>query len=325
MESNERIINRVFSEIIQGYSTVKINNVECYIKHFDVMAESVIENIKNYKFTEGIKRGLLTEENKLDILIKNDLWKEEREKEVIEIKEEITILKSNLKVAYIPSQIKPIREKIDILQESLHKIYLEKSELLGMTAEKYAEKSSSNHYICTSLFKDKFLKNPLFTLEEFNELDTEDLNKIVSIFNESIEILNEINIKRVSCSNVFQNMFSLAESSYEFLGKPVAFFTFYQTSLLSYGNNYKYILANVPSVPDEFRNDPEKLEELFTSTQNINKMRQKTEGKNIEIFGATPEDLKSLGVDTSKQDKLDQMILENGEMDMAEMRKHGFI
>jgi hypothetical protein len=325
MES-KYLTNKVFTDIINGYSTTEINGKKVFVKHFNVVDDTIVEYYKDLKYQEGLERGLKREEDQIKFLLEKGLWTEDNETELIQFQYYLDRLKDDLKVAWLPSQVKSKKEDITNAEIQYYQKLEVKESLIGLSADRYANKQSNNFYIFNSLYKDINFSEKLYQEEDFESLDPEEINFLIHKFNRAIDDLNSDNIKKTACSNIFQNIYALAENNHSFLGKPVCYFTYYQTSLISYGGYYKHILQDMQNVPDEIRNNPDKLEEQYTTSKNIQKIVNKNQRDNstVGIMGATKEDIEALGLTgkSPNEARIDK-ALEKGPISMMDAIKLG--
>jgi hypothetical protein len=327
MES-KYLTNKVFTDIVNGYSVINISNETVYIKHFNVIDDTEIEFYKDAKYTEALNKGLKKESDQLKFLTDKNLWTEDDETQLIGLKYYLERLKDDVKIAWLPSQIKSKKDDITKAEIEYYSKLEIKDSLIGLSAEKYAQKQSNSFYIYCSLYKDLTLKEKLYNKDKFEDLETEEINLLTYKFNEAIDCLNEDNIKKTACSNLFQNIYNLSDSNKNFLGKPICYFTYYQVSLLSYGNYYKHILGDLGDIPDEIRNNPSKLEEHYTTSKNIQKIVDKKQKDNstVGIMGATKEDIEALGLNSQKsvnETKIEKALSEQGEISMMDAIRMG--
>lgn len=305
MNNDDLLINKVFIDITNGYSY----SDSLFVKHLNIFDNYKIQLFKDESYKKGLEKGLPLESVRLSDLKKQDIWKDQDEEFLLECKTMIDGLDKSKKDLFLPSQIKQKEEeKKEWEQKYLIKLD-EKNNLLGLTAEKYAEKKSFNYYIYNSLYTDENLKCPYFNFEKFNNLDEEELYDIILKFNEITSHINIQVIKKAALDSTFQSLYSINDNSYYFFEKKTASLTFYQTNFLSYLKYYSHILSEIQDkIPDNFKNDPDKLEQLYISIRNIDREKSKrNNSSNLEFFGTTEEDSKILG-NNSENDKIDEML-----------------
>ena len=172
----------------------------------------------------------------------------------------------------------------------------------------------------------------MFKENEFDDLEESQVSEIFSIYSQNNEKLQGENLKRISLSDFFTNIFYLSDDNiFNFYGKPIIHLTFYQAELFSYGKYFKSIIQNSEDkIPDHIVEDPEKLIEWAESSKNVKEILEKSssegEGGASSIVGATKEDLAKAGIDQSQDViDLDQKAKEQGgRLSMEDMMKlHG--
>ena len=181
-------LKRVYAEVLRGscsWQTEDYGNI--YVKHLKVWDTENLDEKRENHFNEAKNKGLPTKEEKLKLLIKDDLWDEAKNKEAEELESFITRLNQSKSKLILKSQIDALSQEIDEAVEKLKKIEEEKSQLVGLTAEIFADKKVNDHYVFLTLFKDKELNEPLLSDEEFDELSDGDLAKLIMIYNKTIE------------------------------------------------------------------------------------------------------------------------------------------
>lgn len=323
----------LFADILRGvscfYSTGFDHNV--YIKHNNTLDYSNIDYIKDKYFKEA-KENLPTLEEKLNFLISERIWSEDREREVRDLKyflEGLQLTKSKL---HLPSQIEQIRGEIEKAEQKILEIETEKSLLIGSTAEGYAEKRSNEYLIWQSSYADANLKNRLFDEAEFDKLEDIKLIYLVKEHNEYISQFNEKNLKKLALSPFFLNLFYLCKNNpFTFYGRPVVELTYFQIQIFGHGMYFKSILQDLKSnnLSEDILNDPDKLVEYYESTKNAEEIIGKGKMSNdydgptaTSIAGATKEDLKKLGYEVGGNKRVMEALKNKGTLtinDLAEL------
>ncbi len=325
MDRTKYIVNKVLTDIVKGYSKATIEGKEVFLMHVSPIYENEVEEYKLFKYDEAISKGLFSEKEKFALLQKDKLWTEEDDLELTQYQDMLDNLHNTRKNLLFLSQIQQLDNDIKKYEGEIAEKNRYRAELMGLTAEKYAEKKAANYYLYFTLFSDMELTKRFFKKSEFDQLDDDELNDIIVSFNSGVEYITEENIKLTALSPTVQNLYSLAESPFYFIGKPISQFSYYQTSLCSYAGYYKHILGEMGSnIPPEFRNNPDKIEGLFTSSQNIEKEKDKRQkdGGAIGFFGANEEDLAALGLN-SQPDKMSKVLAEKGEFSIYDAIKMG--
>ena len=319
----------VFSEVLRGYSLAETSLGKVRIKHFNNF-DSADLDIRNRAFYEkAIKNGLPSRKQKIDYLLEQNIWTEERNKEIIQLRSFVLGLRQSKEKTFIQAHIDQLNREIEENQLKLSQMELEKEELIGFTAEAYASRRINEHYMYNAFFtKDKRF---LFTKEEFEDLPEHKVTELIAVYNDSTAKFTSEKLKRIAVSPFFTNIFYLSENNaHIFFGKPLIELTFYQLELFGYGRYYKGMMENSEKPPpQEIASDPEKLVEWFDSSKSAKEALDKTdkgEGTASSLVGATKEDLKRLGLDNPNEtiSLAKKAASKGGRLTMEDMMKlHG--
>tara|TARA_R100000458_G_C8263869_1_gene239153 strand:+ start:90 stop:1076 length:987 start_codon:yes stop_codon:yes gene_type:complete len=319
----------VFSEILRGYSLVDSSFGPSRINHFNNF-DSASLDIKNKEFYDkAIKEGLPTRDERIDFLLKEGIWTEEKNKEIINTKSYVVGLKNSKSKAFIQSQIDEINAEVEKGQLKLSKLELEKEELIGFTAQGYASRRINEFYMYNA-FADLDGKRK-FEREEFEELSEPKMMELISIYNQTTKKFNSHKLKLISLAGFFTNLFYLCDNdAFVFYGKPIVELSFYQIELFGYARYYKAMMEQTEGKPpEEMTDNPEKLVEWFDSTKSAKEALDKVdkgEGTASSLVGATKQDLKRLGLDNPQEtiNLAKKAAEKGGRLTMEDMMKlHG--
>jgi hypothetical protein len=153
-----------------------------------------------------------------------------------------------------------------------------------------------------SFFKDKDLLIPLFGEDEFDELENQDLKRIVSVYNDIFQNFSEENIQHTILEDFYNPYLSFAEDSMQFYGKPFCNLTYNQIRLIVYTRVFKNIFDSNENIPENIRKDPAKLLDFGgSSKEERDKTKDKlNQGSAGTLVGAKDEDYEFLGIDKPK-------------------------
>ena len=113
---------------------------------------------------------------------------------------------------------------------------------------------------------------------------------------------------------------------------PLVNLTFYQIELFGYARYYKSLIDNSETqVPDDVKEDPEKMVEWFDSTKSARETLEKSknagqDGSATSLVGASKQDLKRLGLDNPNEtiNLAKKAVEKGGKLNMEDMMKlHG--
>lgn len=296
---NEEFYISLVSEVFDGYSEVDFMGRQMFIKHFSVRDQRHIQRVyEKYKNT-AINRGVETEAQILKRLKDDGIWLEEDDLKIEMLLSEIKNLKNTQKNLFIPSQREAMQK--DIREKNIEIFQLEKNrrEIVGQTAEGYASSRSSQEMLKYFIFDGPDLKNKILTDEEFDELDDNDFLKLNSIHSDVMSKMSEENLQHAVLRPFFGMYLSQCENIGTFYGKPVIDLSAYQMKLALFAKMFFNIFQHVDDIPDNIRDDPEKLLMFSESQRNKGSSKKfiKDDADATAIFGANREDMKSLASD----------------------------
>ncbi len=332
---------RVYKDILNGYSVILLKNETFYVKHLSDLDHGSIQEYKKSCFKEAAGKGVLTEAQQLETLIEQELWSREKEDRIRILKDELSNLNTTRRKLVLKKQIAHIDKEIKGYTKEIGELLDEKDELMGITCETYSEKKLNERYVYYCLFKDKKLKERLFSEEDFEDLDDAELGQLIRNNNEKLSELSSDNINRIAACPFFLNSLMLCDDNpLVYYGKPVIELTNFQQMLFSTGKRYKSTIERSGQVPP----DTTSLTQMVSWYENTSASSSGSSSGGSEdgaagqtIFGADKEELKNLTRDKSDNrvvkdlDKsADKILKEGGKdktyLDMNDMLKlHGEI
>lgn len=323
-EAEERKLRRIYSEIINGFSVTRYLKKDVYIRHSGTLNNLELDYLYTQYYEDAVSKGYPTEEERVASLKKDGIWNEALINEIDYLKLSMKSLFVAKRKAFRKSDIDSINSQIKE-QESLLVEKLTKKELVvGSTAEKFSRRKVDAFFISESFYVDRNLKNLVFTNDEFDNLESNELDEVYNVYYNSTNNLNELNIKKIALKDFFLNVFMLAENIYQFFGKPLAELTHYQVQLCAYGNFFKNILSSDPKPPDDISSDPEKIEDWYFGRANAEEelKRLGKDGEDGSLVGMTKEDREFLGYNQEEQIPMRERIKDaGGELSMEELMK----
>ena len=331
------LLKSIYMDVLKGYSE---GNTERYgkmfIKHLDALTSGEIDETYREFFNKAKNEGLPTNEDQEEYIKDQEIWSRKEDERLVELENALDNLHRTKRKVFLKSQVDSVNEEIEKIQKEHFELIKEKEELLGFTAEKYANKKVNEFYMYKSLYKDAKLTKMFFEEEGFEDISFRALNDLMVFYNERTIFHNEWNLKRVALSPFFLNYFYLCDDNpFTFFGKPVVDLTYLQTELFGYARYFKNLLSNCKNEPDkELYENPEKLIEYLEGQKMAEKLLDKMDSSGKEnqastVVGATKEDLKLAGIKSSDNMKgkktLSEAVAEKGKsLSMEDMIKlHG--
>lgn len=302
---------RIYSEIVKGFSREKVDNKFIYFKH-PTIAEH-FTNYSNYELLieEGLDKGLLHEIEKVESAIEGGWWTKEKESQIIFLKKIIENLNKTREKLLYPSQKEDISKQIKKNESILLSYLKERKDIVGYTVEDFVSNRITEQLLVFFAYKDIDFQNKLFeNIDDYYNSSENFIEKIREIFINYSIIFNENNIKKIAACGFFQNLVYLNEDAYSFWGKATTQCSKYQIDVLLYGKMFKTIIKNSTSekqsIPDEILYNPDRFVEWVENKDNQNTVdssssnRKQNKNTVTSYVGATPEDLKKLGVKVEK-------------------------
>lgn len=304
-------LRKAFADICRGYSIVEWHGT-VYLKHLSHFEQVDLDECYEKYFQMALKKKLPKKAERLEWLEKKKLWGRKNEGELAGQKSYVENLEKTLKLMFLKSQIDEHKKTLNAQKAKYHEMLNEKENLLGLTCEKYAEQKMLNHYIFVSFYKDEALKNRLFTEKDFNSLDEEETDDLFKIYINISNLLSEKNIKKLSVAPFFTSYFYTCEEVQAFFGKPICNLSYHQLNLLYYAGYFKQITQNM-KIPDNIREDPEKIEEFANASAKVREMAQKI-GKDgpTGLVGATNADMAYLGMEGVQDPMMKKAVARGG-------------
>lgn len=284
-EKKNKLLRYIYTEIVRGYSTLEWNNSLLYIKHLNHFDAFDTEEYYAAKYQYALDNGMAVEQERLEILKRMNLWGQPQEDRLRDLNEYLDGLQKSRRKLITHEDKQINKTEIDKTIQELTELNSEKMTLVGRTCESFAAQKQNEYYLMHTLYTDNSFNKLFFNFEEFDALESEELNELFLKSNTSLNNFCDLNVKYLALSSFFQNVFGLSESVYEFFGKPVSTLTFYQVNLSLYGSNYKFMTAQSENIPADVKEDPELFESWYNDRQNIQKIEEKAGGPTNIIGG----------------------------------------
>lgn len=300
METTRR--RRIFRDVVRGYTTTLLDGEFVYIKHLTPHDQVELEEIEEKYYQNAQRRGVPTEAEMLAYLKEEGQWTDADEKVITEKTLYLENLKTTLTKLILKADVE--RQKSIIAKETklLQEKTLQKINLVGNTCERYAKDRLNDFYIIKSFYKNQELTEQLFTQDEYDELESHDIKKVVLKYNELFESFSEEGIQYTILEDFYHPYLGFAEDSLQFYGKPFCELTYNQIRLIVYTRVFKNIFDTNENIPDNIRKDPAKLLEFGSSSkEERDKTKQKlSQGSAGTLVGAKEEDYEYLGIERPK-------------------------
>jgi len=322
---------KLYRDIIFGYSEVRVGEFKekAFLKHPDELDAGNTDREYEDFFFLATEKGLKTEEQALEFIIEQDLWSEEKENKLKSLKEELKTLESTKKKLIVRVQVESLKKQIKPIRNEVYLLTHERTESIGLTAEGFATKKVNEYMVRKAFYKDKELKELLYTEEEFDIIETEELSELMNKFADIHADFREDQMKLIAVCPFFINIFSLCgDNAYAFFSKPIIELTNFQTSLLNLGKYSRSLIMNSKAAPDEYYENPKKLHEWYELQDKAKHVKdglsQGGDAGGTSIVGANKQELKSLESEDEETVDLAKLSEEKGGLSFEElMDLHG--
>lgn len=307
MAKNLSKLKKIYSEIVRGFSLVKMEETPCYLKHPSTIESAEQEYLHEEFLQEALNSGIPTEEEREKYLISVGLWSEQENNEIITWKEFIktaTITKSKL---MLKRDIDEMAKQLHDAEITLLSLEMQKKDRIGFTAEYFANSRFNSHLILDSFFYDKAFKEKVFADSDVDETKVYD---VLKLYTDTLASFREENLKKIAIQPFFMNCFYLCNDDvWKYYGKPIIDLTIFQISLYSIGSHYKKVLADYQGQPtEEELENPDLLVEKHQQKKNIDQTLGPESEKAQSIVGMTKEDRKRAGITDAETIKIGKYV-----------------
>jgi hypothetical protein len=323
---NEELYISIIGEVFDGYTEVAFKGDPVYIKHYSIRDQRYIQKYYEKHKNIAIRKGLETEEERSKATKLDGIWSDEDDLEILKLESEVKNLITTSKKLFIPSQKKAMEKDADEKKSAIYSLKIKRKEIIGKTAEDYASVRSNEEMLRYFLFKDKELTKSLFEEDEFSELDDLELMFFMRCQEETSARLSELNIQKAVLRPFFSMYLSQCDNINDFYGKPIVLLSAHQLKVALYARMFYSIFQHVEDIPDNIKDDPEKLLAFSEMQSNRNKNSSMDmiddNADATSIFGATEEDVRALSKGNAKTISLsDELAKNGGSLNMEQMMK----
>jgi hypothetical protein len=326
-QSQQNKYKKAFRDIKNGFSEIKVLENLFYLKHLSLEDQVDIDQIYDHYFDEAKSRGVPTNDETLKRLIDEKQWSTKQESLIKQEEDFIDNLNKQKKSLYLKSEIQRVNADIESGQKRLYDLKNTKASFFNRTAESYAEERVNDYYILKCLYKDKKLSKEAFEEDQFDNIDSETLTCIIKQYSEIYKNINDNTIQYLVLQDFFNLYMPFAENPTEFFGKSVCELTYNQVKLLIYARFFKNVFQQNDKMPQDIKNDPDKIIDYVNANENAKKVienKNNKENQASSIVGATSEDLEYVGLKAKGQKTLslaDEAKKKGGSLSMDDMMK----
>lgn len=324
MKFSEEYYTSLIGEVFDGYSVAEFGGNELFIKHINIRDQRYIHKYYEFYKNRALSKGIESEKDVFKRLIDDGMWEESDDMKIASLVSEIENLKKTKDALFLPSKKESFQKTIDEKSEEVYKLRSKKHELVGVTAEAYATNRSGDEMLRFCLFKDPELKKEFYSEDEFAELEIHEVRRLNDIVLESHSRLSEDNIKHAVLRPFFGMYLSNCKNLRDFYGKAVVELSVFQLKTAMYGKVFDSIFQYTEDVPENIKEDPDKLLAFSESQRNKDsgdKGHIKEDADASAVFGATKEDMEQVGGDARSVSLSDELEKAGGKLDMKQMMR----
>ena len=311
----------LIGEAFDGYTENCLGDRAVYIKHVNIRDQRYLHKYYEKYKNKALSKGVETEEDRIKYVLKEDLWDEKDDMKIQSLDLEITNLKRTVNQLLLGSQREQYRETINEKTQELISLKLKRKEVIGKTAEDYATARSGDELLRFLLFKNKELTEHLFTEEEFDDLEGWEISALTEMHSDIQRRLGDETIQKAVLRPFFSMYLSLCEDAYGFYQKPITELTIYQLRVVLFGKMFFNIFQFTDDIPDNIRDDPEKLLAYSESKRNNSSNPIRDDAAGSVVFGATDQDVKELGGTSGGVSLSEEAKKHGGTLDMEQMMR----
>ena len=318
---NEQFYISLIGEAFDGYTEAVFEGQTVYVKHVSIRDQRYLHKYHDKYKQLALSKGLQSEEDKLKYVIDEGIWEEKDDLEIEVLTSETENLKRTARAVFLQSQRDSINEQIEENRKKIFSLQKKRKEVVGQTADDYADSRSSDEILRFLLFKNKDLTEHFYTEDEFGELEGWQVIALSKIQNEIQDRLADAVIQKAVLRPFFSMYLSLCEDIGGFYGKPVTELTIYQLRVALFGRMFFNIFQYTDDIPENIKDDPEKLLAYSENQKNKDTSAIKDDAAGSAVFGATKEDVSNLGGTEGGVSLTEEAKKHGGQLNMEQMMR----
>ena len=318
---NEQFYISLIGEAFDGYTEAVFEGQTVYVKHVSIRDQRYLHKYHDKYKQLALAKGLQSEEDKLKYVIDEGIWEEKDDLEIEALTSETENLKRTARAIFLQSQRDSINQQIEENKKKIFTLQQKRKEVVGQTADDYADSRSGDEILRFLLFKNKDLTEHFYTEDEFGELEAWQVVALGKIQKEIQDRLTDAVIQKAVLRPFFSMYLSLCEDISGFYGKPVTELTIYQLRVALFGRMFFNIFQYTDNIPENIKDDPEKLLAYSENQKNKDTSAIKDDAAGSAIFGATKEDVSNLGGIEGGVSLTEEAKKHGGQLNMEQMMR----
>ena len=318
---NEQFYISLIGEAFDGYTEAVFEGQTVYVKHVSIRDQRYLHKYHDKYKQLALAKGLQSEKDKLKYVIDEGIWEEKDDLEIEALTSETENLKRTARAIFLQSQRDSINQQIEENKKKIFTLQQKRKEVVGQTADDYADSRSGDEILRFLLFKNKDLTEHFYTEDEFGELEAWQVVALGKIQKEIQDRLTDAVIQKAVLRPFFSMYLSLCEDISGFYGKPVTELTIYQLRVALFGRMFFNIFQYTDDIPENIKDDPEKLLAYSENQKNKDTSAIKDDAAGSAVFGATKEDVSNLGGTEGGVSLTEEAKKHGGQLNMEQMMR----
>ncbi len=323
MSYSDEFYISLIGEVFDGYSVSTFKGRDVFVKHINLRDQKYLNTYYERYKDLAISKGIDTEEERSDYVKEEGLWEESDDMEIASLETETQNLKKTKQSLFLPSKKEALQKTIDEKLLELYKLKNQRAEVVGLTAEAYANRRSADEMLRFCFFKDLKFEENLHTEDEFGELESDEIAELNIRLGAVTDKMSEENIKHAVLKPFFSMYLANCENPRDFYGKAIINLSVYQMKTVMYGRVFHSIFQYTDDIPDNIKEDPDKLMAFSENQRNkdSNNGGVKDDADASAVFGATADDIKKTSKSGNSISLSDAAKEAGGKLDMKQMMR----
>ena len=109
---NEEFYISLIGEAFDGYTECKIDKKDVYLKHISIRDQRYLHKYYEKYKQLALDRGLETEADRIDAVIKDEVWTKDDDTQIVSLENEVENLKVTIKATFLPSQRQALEDDL---------------------------------------------------------------------------------------------------------------------------------------------------------------------------------------------------------------------
>jgi hypothetical protein len=247
-----------------------------YLKHFNSIDYALIDDY-TFKSIEIYKsKGALSKKDLLSKRIEEDLWSEQKDKELKSFENNIQLMLSKRSNAVLESQIDQIDSLIQDYESKYYSLLNKKESLLKLSAESLSNSPTSEFILYSTFYEDENLQKKCFDLDDVINFDDDQLIETIDCYKNTVALFGLNNIRKLSVNRRISDSVKNSVNAESFFGRHGYLLTQNQVTLFENCKYFSSLFEKITDITDEERQDPNEVEKIFIAQMNSKKEKRES-------------------------------------------------